>query len=266
MSAYKLTWCPDSTCPIALPARQQLSSPLGQASLKAVPTKIVEANGVLDLRPLCPPIDNQGQVSDCVADGTTTALEMVEIIAGRPFVKKSRLFVYYNARLQTQDTDKDMGTYIHLAFTSLTTLGTCTEQTWTYDPSAVFTRPSWTAYQEAYAHKIATFYNIDATNVDLISGVKQALQANCPVVFGMTVDQAFQNVGADGIVPAFNPSVAVNPGGHCTVLVGYDDNQQRFIGKNSWGTSWGLGGYYLMGYSDLAARGANDFWVPTASK
>jgi len=41
-------------------------------------------------------------------------------------------------------------------------------------------------------------------------------------------------------------------GGHCVRLVGYTDNgingipAQHFIGANSWGTDWGLAGYFAI--------------------
>lgn len=271
----RLNWKPDSTQP--LPAGQTSFSDATladnlhklQAVAAAMPNAIAEKNGVLDLRPFCPPVDDQGQLSDCVADGTCTGLEFVQIRDGKPFIKKSRLFVYYNARLSTHDTNQDDGTYVRLAFASLASLGTCKETTWAYDTSMVFTRPSWAAYEEAYPQKITSFYNIDDVTVSiggqaLVNAVKAALQAQHPVVFGQTVDDAFENVGNDGMVPAFNAATATGTGGHCTVIVGYDDNKKCFIVQNSWGTGWGDNGFYYEPYTDLDARQANDFWVPHA--
>jgi C1A family cysteine protease len=37
-------------------------------------------------------------------------------------------------------------------------------------------------------------------------------------------------------------------GGHCVSLIGYDDVQGCWIGKNSWGTGWGEAGYFRIGY------------------
>jgi C1A family cysteine protease len=37
-------------------------------------------------------------------------------------------------------------------------------------------------------------------------------------------------------------------GGHCVALIGYDDAQGYWIGKNSWGAGWGDGGYFRIGY------------------
>jgi C1A family cysteine protease len=268
MSTFKLSWKPDSTQ--ALPVGQATHDDQSfadnldkiQAAGAVVANPGVETNGVLDLRQWCAPVDNQLSAEDCVADSTTTALEFVKIRNGLPFVKLSRLFLYYNARLQTQDTDKDAGTYIRLAFATLTSLGTCTEATWPYDLNQVSTRPAWEAYQEAYPHKISSYYRITATGgADLVTQIKQALQAQHPVVFGMIVDQDYMDVGSDGMV-AMPKATRINSGGHAQCIVGYDDNKQRWIVKNSWGTGWGDGGYAHVPYTYLDASDANDFWVP----
>ena len=58
---------------------------------------------------------------------------------------------------------------------------------------------------------------------------------------------------------------ATDLGGHFMLVVGYDDQQQCWIVKNSWGTSWGDGGFGLIGYGEsgiddyakLGLRGTN---------
>jgi C1A family cysteine protease len=39
-------------------------------------------------------------------------------------------------------------------------------------------------------------------------------------------------------------------GGHCVALVGYDDALGCWIAKNSWGPSWGDGGFFRIGYGE----------------
>ncbi|MEV4641142.1 C1 family peptidase [Actinoplanes sp. NPDC049548] len=39
-------------------------------------------------------------------------------------------------------------------------------------------------------------------------------------------------------------------GGHCVVLVGYDDSAGCWIAKNSWGRGWGTGGYFKIAYGE----------------
>jgi len=41
------------------------------------------------------------------------------------------------------------------------------------------------------------------------------------------------------------------PYGHAVILLGWDDSQQCWICKNSWGTEWGIDGYFKIGYGEL---------------
>lgn len=51
-------------------------------------------------------------------------------------------------------------------------------------------------------------------------------------------------------------------GGHAVVLVGYDDDSQRFIVRNSWGEGWGQAGYVELPYAYVThPQLASDFWV-----
>jgi C1A family cysteine protease len=43
-------------------------------------------------------------------------------------------------------------------------------------------------------------------------------------------------------------------GGHAVVIVGYDQAQQYWIVKNSWGTTWGDNGYFKIGWGEPANR------------
>ena len=46
----------------------------------------------------------------------------------------------------------------------------------------------------------------------------------------------------------YSPTSSVNLGGHCVCVVGYDDTNGCWIGKNSWGTGWGEGGLFRIAY------------------
>ena len=232
----------------------------GQGQLLSNPA--VETNGVLDLRRWCSPIENQGAAGSCVGNSVVGALEFLQIRNGMPYTDLSRLFVYYNSRLMHGDADKDDGTYIRIAMGTLSSLGTCSEKKWPYDLSNLFIRPSWGAYREAYPHKITSYYRIQETHGQaLVDAIKRALRAQHVVVFGMLVDDAYINVGSNGVV-AMPKKDRGTVGGHAQVIVGYDDNQRRWIVRNSWGTYWGDRGYAYVPYDYLDASDANDFWVP----
>jgi len=249
-------WQPDHTAPGRDASQDYMfDDHLGKFAVEAT-----EFNGVLDLRKWCSPIEDQGQAGSCVGNGVVGALEFLQIRNGQPLSDLSRLFVYYNSRLMTQDQDKDEGTYIHLAFGTLSSLGTCSEKKWSYDLSNLFVRPTWGSYREAYANKIDSYYSIGGSGQTRIDFIKRALAANHVIVFGMTVDQEYMNYRGGMI--AMPKSTRVNTGGHCQVIVGYDDNKQCLIIRNSWGTWWGDKGYGYLPYAYLDASGANDFWVP----
>ena len=51
-------------------------------------------------------------------------------------------------------------------------------------------------------------------------------------------------------------------GGHAVLAVGYDESQQRFIVRNSWGPNWGMAGYFTLPYPYLVQGTlSSDFWT-----
>lgn len=51
-------------------------------------------------------------------------------------------------------------------------------------------------------------------------------------------------------------------GGHAVMGVGYDDRNQWFIFRNSWGSGWGMDGYFTLPYAYVTdANLASDFWT-----
>jgi len=51
-------------------------------------------------------------------------------------------------------------------------------------------------------------------------------------------------------------------GGHAVLAVGYDDSNQWFIVRNSWGPNWGMQGYFTMPYLYLLDPNlSGDFWM-----
>ena len=51
-------------------------------------------------------------------------------------------------------------------------------------------------------------------------------------------------------------------GGHAVMAVGYNEKQQRFIVRNSWGDGWGQKGYFTIPYAYLIDPSySSDFWT-----
>jgi len=54
--------------------------------------------------------------------------------------------------------------------------------------------------------------------------------------------------GTDVTNTVYTQKSNIPEGGHCIVIVGYDDNLGAWLMRNSWGTGWGNSGYCWFGY------------------
>jgi C1A family cysteine protease len=88
-----------------------------------------------------------------------------------------------------------------------------------------------------------------ATTAPTVDALKNALYTYGPLVTTMNVYSDFYYY-TGGI---YSYSHGTYQGGHAILLVGYDDSNQCFILKNSWGTGWGESGYFRIGYSQLSS-------------
>ena len=60
-------------------------------------------------------------------------------------------------------------------------------------------------------------------------------------------------------MPTINDKIL---GGHAVVACGYDDGRQAFLIRNSWGSDWGIKGYFYMPYNFIVnPRYCGDFWT-----
>jgi len=206
----------------------------------------------IDLRPQMPPVYDQGQLGSCTANSIAALVQKDKNIS------PSRLFIYYNERAIEGTIKQDAGANIRDGIKTINTLGVCSETTIPYDISKFTKKPSKKAYKEALQNKDNSYHAVAQTELD----IKAALVAGLPISFGFEVKQSFESsvVASTGIYqPKANETIL---GGHAVCIVGYDDDKQMFIVRNSWGDTWGLQGYFWMPYTEvLNAQVCNDFWV-----
>ena len=226
------------------------SLPHKHKKLMSILSYIIDLPSVVDLRPSCPSVYDQGNLGSCTANGIAGAIQFV-----KPDIMPSRLFIYYNERVIEGDPDQDGGAEIHDGIKSVATKGACPESEWPYDISEFAVEPPVACFTDALKDLIS-----DYVSLDNINDIKQCLHSGYPVVFGMTVFESFENpeVASTGIVPMPADSEQAI-GGHCMLIVGYDDSKKSFIVRNSWGSSWGLSGYCYILY-EYIAQYASDFW------
>jgi C1A family cysteine protease len=155
----------------------------------------------------------------------------------------------------------DSGAMLRDGIKSVATQGVCPESEWPYIISQFRQKPPSKCYQDALACKATLYQRITPT----LSQMKGCLASCYPFVFGFIVYESFESdeVAQTGIVPMPQYGDHIL-GGHAVLACGYQDANQVFIVRNSWGTGWGINGtgYCTMPYAYLTnSQLASDFWM-----
>lgn len=220
-----------------------------------------------------PAVYDQGALGSCTGNGFAGVVayrlvrqgKLTLAAADTPAGTPSRLFIYYNERVLEGTVGEDAGAEIHDGIRTLNTLGTCFEDSWPYAIGRYAHKAPPACYAAARKHRVSQSSRIDNRRLGLL---KASVFQDDPVVFGFTVYESFESaaVARTGLVPM--PGTAEQAvGGHCEVIVGWDDDlvigSQRgaFEVRNSWGADWGDRGYQWMPYAYLDnLQLARDFW------
>ena len=199
-------------------------------------------------------------VHNCTANAIAGAIQfeqMKQTLA--QIFTPSRLFIYYNERDMEGTVNSDSGAQIRDGMKSVGSLGVCPEDMWPYIIANYAEKPSDACYQTALQHKAILYQRVVR---DLIQ-MKGCLASGYPFVFGFTVYESFesQQVAQTGHAPMPQHGEKTL-GGHAVMAVGYDDANQWFIARNSWGTGWGMQGYFTLPYAYFTSRSlSSDFWT-----
>jgi len=215
----------------------------------------------IDLRRQCPrTIYDQGQLGSCTGNAIGCAIQFERLKQKRkPDFIPSRLFIYYNERDMEGTIKSDSGAQIRDGIKSVAKLGVCPEPEWPYDIKKFTARPPKKCFTHALKYKAVSYQRV----IQTLNQMKGCLASGYPFVFGFSVYDSFEGdaVAKTGMVPMPAPKEKLL-GGHAVLAVGYDDKQQRFLVRNSWGKSWGLGGYFTMPYAYMTDSNlCDDLWT-----
>lgn len=187
---------------------------------------------------------DQGDLGSCTANAYAGAVEYDDILHYGALGTPSRLAIYYGERLREGTVDYDAGAMGHDAFKDGRKYGVASEALWPYDIAKFRDAPP-PAYEAARAsHKVREYRHPPMTE----PAMKRLLSNLQTVAFGFTAYESFESLAVErtGIVPVPALSEQVL-GGHEVLLVGYlAKYPNHFLVRNSWGTEWGLGGYFLF--------------------
>lgn len=228
--------------------------------LTALPTRV-------DLRPHCPAtVYDQLDLGSCTGNAIAGAIQFDRLkqdLSDAQQLIPSRLFIYYNERVIEGTVPEDSGAQIRDGIKSVAAQGVCFESgpnAWPYIVKNFSEQPPPICYQAAEQNKVSQYSRL----VQSLAQLKGCLAQGYPFVFGFTVYDSFesQDVAQTGMVPMPDLGREQVLGGHAVLAVGYDDGEQRFIVRNSWGPGWGKGGCFFMPYAYLTdSHLADDFWT-----
>ena len=213
------------------------------------------------------------------ADGSTIFTTKVTPFVPAPtpppspktLIQVSRLFGYYATRLIEGTVSEDSGASIRDTIKSGVTYGIADEAVWPYIVSKFAVKPPTTVWAAALQHKVTSYHSI--TDGD-IQTIKATLASKTLVGLGIECYDYLlsEEMAKKGELPTPLASESLQ-GGHALAFVGYDDNKVitrgdgvrekgAFLVRNSWGTGWGLSGYFWMSYAYvLNTKLASDIWV-----
>ena len=204
----------------------------------------------MDLKNKIRSIYDQGQIGSCTANAVCQSMRMCQKYQD---FEPSRLFLYAKERLAEGETTlSDSGADAEDGLEQLKNYGVCPESDWPYDESKVNVVPPSNCDVDALNYKVHTIGRICsdyANSSTKINGIKKSIIAGIPILIGIEVYSSFESeqVAQTGDVPIPLPDEEC-VGGHEVLIIGFDDENKKFILVNSWGVNWGNQGYFTLDY------------------
>jgi C1A family cysteine protease len=205
----------------------------------------------VDLRALLPPVRDQGQRGTCVAFAVTAAHEVSRAVGAVVSEDLSEEALFWGCKVI--DGNWSNGTRFSSAATAISATGQPIEAVWPYVPGRTPGR-----HYDPPSQPDANWNKEDLGQASIsIAAVRAELDAGRPVVLGLSVFDELFRPSAKGRI-AVPSSNRPRRGRHAVLAVGHDAT--ALLIRNSWGTTWGLGGYAWLS-NGYAEHHVHEAWV-----
>jgi C1A family cysteine protease len=188
-------------------------------------------------------VKDQGQCGSCWAFAVTAALESKAMITQS---KSDNLDLSEQIVLSCSQAGSCDGGWPDQAASFLTATGTAGQSYYPYTAQNGSCSTAGNGWQ-SNAYKMKNWTYVVENAVPTVDAVKNALSSGGPLVVTMNVYEDFFSYSAG----VYSYTTGALAGAHAVVIVGWNDADQAFIIKNSWGEDWGEAGYFEIGYSEL---------------
>lgn len=213
-----------------------------------------------DFRDRLPKVWDQGSLGSCTAHAIGAACLYQDIYDDdRSITVPSLLYIYYMTRSLEGTIGIDAGATIRNTVKAVVKFGYPREDLWPYAVDDFKKKPGDEVIAAASREKISSYASVGRD----LSHMREILNQGDPIVFGFTVYESIygEDIDKSGIIPLPKKREKII-GGHAVLACGYDDEKQVLIIRNSWGGSWGEGGYGCLPYAYIDdPKLSGDFWT-----
>lgn len=205
------------------------------------------------------PVGSPQACGNCWAFSTTAQVESAFLMANHTVTELSQQQVVDCSHAEVSPVDCNQGGYQFKALYFSTQTALATRAQYPYGGTG----------QEAKCNaSIVGSYKLVAwgwingsNNTPTISSLKSGLCKYGPIVVGIFATPELQSYTGGGKI--FNVNTNSADTNHFVLLIGWDDQKQAWLIKNSWGDQWGDGGYAWVQYG-INRIGAWSTWAQAA--